>query len=222
MELAERVDEVEIVDQDDRYVIRSLPEWIATTLLLSDRGYNDFAPGDDEDSQRFASEVRRLNEDWTPGTNPVLPPTREIAEAATMVTVAAPVSRTAPARVRGTSREARPRAHRSGGSASRGSPGRPDDDPDLPPVACAGGCGKTFVPRRPNQTHCTPACRKRAARNRADRVPAHEPFVVELIGEWWRATNAGATAAELIAHPEALDPWRGFLLAVHPPHEVAA
>jgi hypothetical protein len=48
-------------------------EMQAEFLLLSDLGYGNCTPADDDESQQFAAHVRALNPDWQPGTIPVVP-----------------------------------------------------------------------------------------------------------------------------------------------------
>jgi hypothetical protein len=102
----------------------------------------------------------------------------------------------------------RPRGHRSARRTATGSrrrvaaAARQADDSDLPHAVACPGCDADFLPRRPNQTHCKPACRKRAARARAaampDLVPEHEPAVIDLI----RANE--------------MEPWAGLFYTVFP------
>lgn len=60
------------------------------------------------------------------------------------------------------------------------------------------GCGEAFEPRRPNQWHCGPTCRKRAQRSRGAQSDPYELVV-------WKARSLGAIdfyeAVELLVHP---------------------
>jgi hypothetical protein len=109
-----------------------LAAWMATTLLLGDRGYNDCKPGEDEESQSFAEEVRKANPDWEPGQLPAVP-IRRFRDGESKPSVVAPVVRAAAPRSvspRTRSRERRPGGpRRVARSGSRGDPHQADDDP---------------------------------------------------------------------------------------------
>jgi hypothetical protein len=111
-----------------------LAAWMATTLLLADRGYCEMQMGEDEESQWFASEVRKANPDWEPGHLPAVPLRRFRNEETKVNSAPTPVVRsTAPRSVspRSRSRERRPGGPRrvARTSGSRGDPHQADDDP---------------------------------------------------------------------------------------------
>ena len=61
---------------------------------------------------------------------------------------------------------------------------------------CA-GCGRPFSPKRPNQTHCTPACNRRARqraykRRRAAATRASHPQAPDRLRSREPGTNAGS------------------------------
>jgi hypothetical protein len=52
-------------------VFTDVREYMAALVLLNDQGHApNVTVGDDEDSQQFVTEVRRLNRDWQPGGIP--------------------------------------------------------------------------------------------------------------------------------------------------------
>jgi hypothetical protein len=62
-------------EQSGELFIDDVRGWMAAVILLAKQGQlPNVRIGDDESSQRFAGEVRRLNTDWMPGQVPCLPP----------------------------------------------------------------------------------------------------------------------------------------------------
>jgi hypothetical protein len=111
-------------------------EMQAEWLLLSDLGYGNCKPGDDEESQQFAAQVRELNPGWQPGTIPRVPnhyrdARRERRDHATAGAGRRPELVAAPRRAATTSRR-RPQSRRVARTVgSRGDPPPGDDKPPL-------------------------------------------------------------------------------------------
>ena len=115
--------------------ILSPHEWLAALQLQSDAGHGECESGDDEESQEFDADVRRLNPNWTPGTIPKVPAGldgRGLRERARFVVKPAATTSTVSPRPQPTARAPRGRRVRIRVKA-RG----PDDPPDPParPVA---------------------------------------------------------------------------------------
>jgi hypothetical protein len=107
-------------------VFTDIREWMAACLLLKDQGHlSNVAVGEDEDSQRFAADVRRMNTDWEPGRVPRVPPrNRPVSNRPSFAIASAPVS----ARRGQHGREPRRRSVRSNPRRSRAPGSRSSDD----------------------------------------------------------------------------------------------
>jgi hypothetical protein len=93
------------------------------------------------------------------------------------------------------------RSHSRRQSASRGSPGRQDDEPELLPAPAAGrygltccACGEAFAATRPHARTCSSRCRKRLERESSR---ATEPDLVENFRDFCRrAATLGVISPE--------------------------
>jgi len=112
-------------------VAETMGEW----QLLADQGLCDYEPCDDEESQEFAADVRRLNPDWGPGAIPKVPRGYRDA-AAERAHVPRRQLNTRP-RPRAAARGRRPSRRVARTSGSRGDPSREADEPPLEVVPLA-------------------------------------------------------------------------------------
>lgn len=188
----------------------ALRKWMANVLLLADLGYNNAQPADDDESQRFAADVRRLNPGWTPGQVPVSPSRAIRSRRVRVPTMTAPAPLTCPS--------TRPRETSSRRKPPRSSSNSDDPGESEQPALEAGkrytltceACGEPFASKRPHTRTCSHRCRQRLY------VEAHaEPVRQDDLLRLGDIARGLACAGQL-------EPWDALALVIWPSPRILA
>jgi predicted nucleic acid-binding Zn ribbon protein len=159
----------DVGDGEPRFT--SFAEWMAECLLLGERGHGNARPGDDEESQKFAADVRELNHDWQPGQIPHVPrgypsipdelrrPRRDGRQLAPVV-------------VHTSKRREHPHPRERRAGRAHSTRAGPSDDPPLD-RACE-VCGASLAEKYGNARTCGDRCRQRLHRERAALLKRYE------------------------------------------------